>query len=241
MYIQCIKMSRKRKSHEDIREKLEIINEDTYPKIVLLGDSNTGKSTFFNFLKQKTENGTYKFNKNHVATKMFDIAHIKLNINNSYFTDISLWDTAGQENYSKLSKDYLRGADGVIIMYDVNESQTTKNVMQKWLQQVKATSPNVPVAVLCNKCDTLEGNKSNLHKIYIRDSKLKSSYECENIKNFNMSIKANQNYKENSEGFFSTSYKYEKNGNCLKALEYILTNIAKKNDIKKINDIVIDC
>ena len=221
-------MSRKR-SHDSNysqikKPKCEVIEiiKNRHPKIVLIGDGCTGKSTFFDFIKQKTVSKTYRHNKSYNATHNFDIEHINIKTIGNQEFDITLWDTAGQENYGgKLRNDYLLGADAVIVMYDVTSKSTATNI-NKWLTDIKDISPNIPVAVIGNKCDEIE--KLDLcSTVKIRDSNLARDYGSKNIKNFLISIKENTNISEDS-GYFSTSYN-EVSG-CLIGLEYVISKIA---------------
>tara|TARA_B100000886_G_scaffold339581_1_gene305506 strand:+ start:3381 stop:4070 length:690 start_codon:yes stop_codon:yes gene_type:complete len=221
-------MSRKR-SHDSTYNQskkskyvpIEII-KNRHPKIVLIGDGCTGKSTFFDFIKQKTVSKTYRHNRSYNATHNFDIEHINIKTKSNQEFDITLWDTAGQENYGgKLRNDYLLGADAVIVMYDVTSKTTATNI-NKWLTDIKDISPNIPVAVIGNKSDELE--KLDLcSSVKLRDSKLIKDYGSNNIKNFLISIKENTNISEDS-GFFTTSY--NENKGCLIGLEYVLSKIA---------------
>ena len=41
---------------------------------------------------------------------------------------VDLWDTAGQERFKSLNKVYFRGAHGVIVVYDITNSESFKQV-----------------------------------------------------------------------------------------------------------------
>ena len=47
----------------------------------------------------------------------------------------SQWDTAGQERFRTITSSYYRGAHGIIVVYDVTDSDTFNNVKQ-WLQEI---------------------------------------------------------------------------------------------------------
>ena len=95
---------------------------ESVKKIVLLGDGCIGKSTFFNKLINLNDKN-YRFPKKYEATDSFDFDRININTFNGDIT-IDLWDTAGQENSGgKLRDAYLKGADGVLLLYDVSEKK----------------------------------------------------------------------------------------------------------------------
>ena len=92
-------------------------------KIVLLGDGCIGKSTLFDKLN-KLNDTEYKFPKKYKATDNFDFNRISVNTTCGVAT-IDIWDTAGQENRGGKMRDaYLKGADGVLLLYDVTEQKT---------------------------------------------------------------------------------------------------------------------
>jgi small GTP-binding protein len=186
-------------------------------KIVLLGNSAIGKSTLFHKMTQLT-NKNYKFPKAHCATDNFDFDRINLSTNQGIII-IDLWDTAGQENKGgKLRDAYLKGADGILLLYDVKQPLSASNI-PKWLEQVKKVSPNIPVAVLGNKSENIETLQQN-ESVKIRDVNLYRDVGHKKIKNFLVSIKEDTHI-ETSTGFFSSSIKTVPG--CLVGLEYILS------------------
>ena len=79
-----------------MKRSYETCNIDTNSrKIVLIGNSGTGKSTFFNKICN-LHNSSYQFPKNYNATDNFDCNCIIINTSNGSKT-IDIWDTAGQE------------------------------------------------------------------------------------------------------------------------------------------------
>jgi Ras-related protein Rab-18 len=53
---------------------------------------------------------------------------------------MTIWDTAGQERFRTLTSSYYRGAQGIILVYDVTRRETFENLNQ-WLQEVEVYSP----------------------------------------------------------------------------------------------------
>ncbi|KAG0454667.1 hypothetical protein HPP92_023959 [Vanilla planifolia] len=47
---------------------------------------------------------------------------------------VQLWDTAGQERFHRIDSGYHRGADGCMIVFDINKRETFANV-DKWYSQ----------------------------------------------------------------------------------------------------------
>ena len=208
----------KRRHHETVSS---VIGEPQ--KIVLLGDGCIGKSTFFEKM-DKLKDDNYRFSKKYRATDNFDFK--RLNLQTSEGTVVlDLWDTAGQESRGGMLRDaYLKGADGVLLLYDVTEKNTKDNI-PKWLQQVSKVSPGIPVAVLGNKSDKFKDLQQS-ESVKIRECNLQSWYKNQNVKNFLISIKEDTHLEFSSSFWSGTTNIEEKNG-CLIGLEYLLENIFK--------------
>jgi len=134
-------------------------------KIVMLGDGCVGKTSLFDRLSQG-DNDNYTFNKKYQASTGHTPCILSCVINKQT-VDIHLFDTAGQEKYGILRDCYLLGADGVIIMYDIENSVTRQNI-KVWLDNIhrvyKASNAQNPPVVVC-------GNKEDLlHKCGPRES-----------------------------------------------------------------------
>ncbi|RLN96609.1 hypothetical protein BBJ28_00000128 [Nothophytophthora sp. Chile5] len=53
---------------------------------------------------------------------------------------MTIWDTAGQERFRTLTSSYYRGAQGIVLVYDVARRDTFEN-LDLWLQEVEVYSP----------------------------------------------------------------------------------------------------
>ena len=122
---------------------------DTTCSILLLGDSCVGKTS----LISRYANGIFK--DEYIATVGLDFVS-KQEIINDKNINVKLWDTAGQERYKALTPSYLRGADGVILVFDVTNSETFDN-LKFWLDSLKnnlgENNSFLPVVINGNKID----------------------------------------------------------------------------------------
>ena len=194
-------------------------------KIVLLGDGCIGKSTFFEKLN-KLKDEDYRFSKKYKATDNFDFNRLNLNTSDGTVI-VDLWDTAGQENRGGQLRDaYLKGADGVLLLYDVTERETRNNI-SKWISQIKKVSPGIPVAVLGNKSDKFKSLQQS-ESIKLRDCNLQSLYDNRNIKNFLISIKEDTHI-DFTTSFWSSNTNIQEKESCLVGLEYVLDCIFSTN------------
>ena len=115
-------------------------------KVLLLGNSNVGKSSLFLRFVDDIWNDTF------VPTigvdfkiKTFDIDEKKIKM--------QIWDTAGQERFKNIIASYYRGAHGILLIYDVTDKDSFKN-LSNWLIEIeKNASKNVLKVLIGNKAD----------------------------------------------------------------------------------------
>ena len=66
---------------------------------------------------------------------------------------VQVWDTAGEERYRSITNAYYRGADGILIVFDVTNKESFKNI-ENWINEVTAyTGKDVIIICLGNKND----------------------------------------------------------------------------------------
>ena len=73
---------------------------------------------------------------------------------------LTIWDTAGQERFRTLTSAYYRGAQGVILVYDITRKDTFDNI-REWLKEVDifTTKENVIKVLVGNKIDLEKSRK----------------------------------------------------------------------------------
>ncbi len=71
---------------------------------------------------------------------------------------LQIWDTAGQERFKTITASYYKGAHGIILVYDITDKQSFKDI-ENWLAEVdKYGNENVVKMLVGNKSD-LEANR----------------------------------------------------------------------------------
>lgn len=103
-----------------------------------VGDSGVGKSCLLDkFLDDSSTN-------NFISTIGVDIRTREAVINNKK-VKVQVWDTGGQQRYRPILASCYRGALGVIIVFDVTNKMSFKNIKQ-WMVEVDefATDSNLP-------------------------------------------------------------------------------------------------
>lgn len=125
-------------------------------KIILIGDHDTGKTTFFRTINY------------------LDLSFIPTTIGVDFFTKyikkenrtikVNFWDTAGQERFRSIVVSYFKNISGILLFFNLNNINTFIS-LENWLKDIKNN----------NSCDhehpiILIGNKSDLKKNVDSDS-----------------------------------------------------------------------
>ena len=69
---------------------------------------------------------------------------------------LDLWDTAGEERFKNIAKNYYKGANGIIFVFDLTKFDTFTR-LRNWIEDVKENvSPESEMALAGNKADLLD-------------------------------------------------------------------------------------
>ncbi|XP_041869463.1 ras-related protein Rab-44 isoform X1 [Corvus kubaryi] len=122
------------------------LDPDHLYNVLFVGDSHVGKTSFLYRLHADT------FNPHLAATVGLDYQIKNLVVDNKRFA-LRLWDSAGQERYHSMTKQFFRKADGVVLMYDITSEYSFSDV-RYWLSCIQeAAEDGVAVLLLGNKTD----------------------------------------------------------------------------------------
>lgn len=121
------------------------VDDESY-KVILLGNSGTGKTT----LLSTQINGPTE--EQHLPTIGCNSYELKVN-NGKKDIRLKVWDTAGQEVYRSVVPIYIRGASAAILVFDVTEESSFSN-LDSWVSLVSESETEaVPFFVVGNKID----------------------------------------------------------------------------------------
>jgi len=121
-------------------------------KIVVLGPAFVGKTSIINRYCNET------FIPETIASIGANFLHKVLTVDNIEINAM-IWDTAGEERFRSVAPSLLRGANGLVLIFDLtslNTFQCIDTYMQMFLDTYNV-NPNatLPVLLLGNKCDLI--------------------------------------------------------------------------------------
>ncbi|BGP16364.1 hypothetical protein JCM10213v2_004366, partial [Rhodosporidiobolus nylandii] len=131
-------------------------------KFILIGDSGVGKSCLlYHFLNDKVRDPSP-----HTIGVEFASTLMRLPSSappkpdqkgpSSATLKVQCWDSAGQERFRSVTRNYYRGACGAVLVYDITSRRSFES-LQSWLSDARAlASPDLEVVVVGNKLDQEE-------------------------------------------------------------------------------------
>lgn len=177
--------------------------------IMVIGDEKVGKTT----LLERYFKG--KFNSERKKTVGVEYYHKDYTNNKKETYNIKFWDTAGQEKFRSVTKNYYQRAHGMIITMSVDYKTSFDNLLM-WINSVKENSgnENLPIVICCNKIDLPEEER----EVDLNEVSKVCTEEHKNIKMFFTSAKNGNNINE--------------------SFEYIIEKVIKENTVN--NDKNVD-
>lgn len=117
-------------------------------KILMIGESGVGKSA----LLARFVDGN--FEPNFISTIGVDFKiHYMKTADTGKNIKLQVWDTAGQERFRTITTSYYRGANGILIVYDVTDAASFEKV-RYWLKELKEhVGSDMPALLIGNKID----------------------------------------------------------------------------------------
>ncbi|GMN33042.1 hypothetical protein TIFTF001_003939 [Ficus carica] len=103
-------------------------------KLLMIGDSGVGKSSLLLSFTSDTFEDLSPTIGVDFKVKYVNVGGKKLKL--------AIWDTAGQERFRTLTSSYYRGAQGIIMVYDVTRRETFTNLSEIWAKEIELYSTN---------------------------------------------------------------------------------------------------
>ena len=150
---------------------------ETY-KIILVGDISVGKT---NLLTQYVDK---KFSENNISTVGIEFKNKIIELENGRKIRLQIWDTSGQEKFMSLTKNYFRGCNLALYVFDVT-NKTSFDDISMWLDSFKDVNGEKSKRVLI-------GNKIDLENRVVDKEEAENFSKENDLQYFEISVKENK-------------------------------------------------
>mmetsp|Transcript_2358 Transcript_2358/g.5535 ORF Transcript_2358/g.5535 Transcript_2358/m.5535 type:complete len:207 (-) Transcript_2358:1083-1703(-) len=119
---------------------------DMQIKLLMIGDSGVGKTCLL--LRYANDS----FSPTFITTIGIDFKIKNIQLDGKRIK-LQIWDTAGQERFRTITTSYFRGAQGILLVYDVTDRNSFISI-RNWVAQIQMHADvNVNKILIGNKCD----------------------------------------------------------------------------------------
>jgi small GTP-binding protein len=130
-------------------KRKSIKNQNRDLKIIIVGDSGTGKTSFVNKYILNRFADTYQATiATQFSSKILEIDGITYRL--------QFWDIAGQDRSVTTTNIFCKNTNGVVLCCEINDKNTLNNTII-WKNSIEQNIDvtNVPMIIIQNKCDLL--------------------------------------------------------------------------------------
>ena len=133
---------------KDKQNPLYNSNIQTYNlKIIVLGDIAVGKTSVIGRYMTNT------FSEEHKSSISCEFKNKKIILDGETSANLQIWDTAGEERFMSVTRQYYNDSNGAIVIYDLTNKDTFLK-MHKWIKELKDNAPkDIIISVVVNKSD----------------------------------------------------------------------------------------
>lgn len=118
-------------------------------KVVIAGEGGVGKSSFLN----KVIND--KFNETSAMTRGVDFYSAKVNMQvDGVGYELILWDFGGQDHFRDILHDFVDGASGALLLFDLSRFNTLDR-LEEWIEMLTKYA-SIPILILGTKFDLVD-------------------------------------------------------------------------------------
>uniref|UniRef100_A0A8C6TI70 Uncharacterized protein n=1 Tax=Neogobius melanostomus TaxID=47308 RepID=A0A8C6TI70_9GOBI len=142
------------------------LSRNNYFNIVILGDTNVGKTTL---LYRYTEN-VYRCT---VATIAAVSSSHTVELGPNVHVKLNIWDTCGMERYRAMTRNYYRNAAGCLLVFDLTNRASFRKI-KEWHDDMCASSDKVVFVLVGQKCDDTLNRRVNREEAEL----LANNWEC---------------------------------------------------------------
>ena len=130
--------------------KNTLINKQIFElKIIVIGDIAVGKTSVIGRYITNT------FSEDHKSSIGCEYKKKKYELDGETSVNLQIWDTAGEERFMSVTRQYYNDSNGAMVIYDVTNKESFTKV-DKWISELKNHAPkNIVIMVVGNKSDLI--------------------------------------------------------------------------------------
>lgn len=118
-------------------------------KIIVIGDIAVGKTSVISRYMTNT------FTEEHKSSLSCEFKSKKVDLDAETVANLQIWDTAGEERFMSVTRQYYNDSNGAIVIYDLTNKDTFIK-MSKWIQELKGNAPkDIVISIVGNKSDLI--------------------------------------------------------------------------------------
>ena len=159
-------------------------NKEQLLKIIILGDSEVGKTSLMQQYVNK------KFDNHYKKTIGLDFLTKDIEIDGAA-VNLQIWDAGGQERFQSLRSVFYRGADACILVFDVTQQESYSH-LNSWMEEFNVQAGKRDCVLIGNKIDMEDKRQVNQRTAQAWCQK----HEDTNIKYYEASAKDNTGVEE---------------------------------------------
>ena len=104
------------------------------------------------------------FVENYITTIGLDYKLKYVKLDSGKTVKVQLWDTAGQDKYRTIAKNYFKGSHGILLLYDITKQSSYDNI-REWIHDIKEeVSEKAIIFLIGNKIDMTDKRKISKEK-----------------------------------------------------------------------------
>ena len=154
---------------EESEESLSEEYFDEKIKIMIIGEAKVGKTSLISkYCRNDFSGGVY------LSTIGIDFQIKNLEMDSKKIR-LQIWDTAGEERFRNIAKNYYQSSDGFLVVYDITNNESFET-LDYWIEEIKSNSQELSKMILVgNKCDKekVRKVKKDDGKSYAKKKKIK--------------------------------------------------------------------
>ena len=128
-----------------------MIDHDVLFKIVIIGNTGVGKTCIIKRLINQ------QFEEEHGVTIGVEFGSYGMIVPENNIVKLQIWDTAGQESFRSITRNFYRDSNGVFLVFDLTNRQSFEDLKTQWLNEVRdETSARVVIYLIGNLADLEE-------------------------------------------------------------------------------------